>query len=113
MIQSAISRYKALLINDSLTRTLGISLVTISTVLLVLNAFQFSAYAQQGGSATSGPAIGGSASGPGSKGGEAKSGEAIGGAANGSGSMGANATSGAARGANSTNISPVPQNGPH
>ncbi|MGN6631762.1 MAG: hypothetical protein ACTHKP_05915 [Nitrososphaeraceae archaeon] len=113
MTQNALCRYNALITNDSLTRSLGILLVTVSTVLLMVHTFPFNAYAQQGGSATSGPAIGGSASGPGSKGGEAKSGEAIGGAANGSGSMGANATSGAARGANSTNISPVPQNGPH
>jgi hypothetical protein len=112
MIQNVISRYKALIMNDSLTRTLEVSLVTISMVLLIMNTSPFNAYAQQGGSATSGPATGGSASGPGATGGSATSGPATGGAANGPGATGGSATSGPAIGGNATNSTSVQHKGP-
>jgi hypothetical protein len=103
------------IINATLTKTLGISLITFSLVLFTLcTSPGLNAYAQQqGGAAKSGEAIGGAASGPGAKGGTAESGKAIGGAATGSGAAGGNATSGAAIGGNSTNIPPVPETGPH
>jgi hypothetical protein len=117
MIPNEISRYKALIVNGSLVRTLGISLVTIITILLVLNTIPFNVHAQQGGSATSGPATGGSASGPGATGGSATSGPATGGSVNGPGATGGSATSGpaiggAANSGNATNSTSIQHKGP-
>jgi hypothetical protein len=90
-----ISKAKPLTRNTILTETLGISLITISLVLFVLDvSSSFNAYAQQGGSATSGPAKGGAATGQNAIGGSATSGSATGGSA-----VGGNAT-------NSTSVPP-------
>jgi uncharacterized membrane protein len=75
-------RVKPLIINAILTKTLGISLKTISMVLFVLSmSSTFNVYAQQGGSATGGPVTGGSATGPGATGGSATGGPVTGGSA--------------------------------
>ena len=102
MILKVLFKHDSLIMNNSLIRTLGISLVTVSLALLALNTIPFHAFAQQGGSATSGPVTGGSATGSNTTGGSASSGAVTGGSANGEGAIGGNATGGPVMGGNAT-----------
>jgi hypothetical protein len=97
--ENLVSKVTSLIINPFSFKTIKISIAVISVVLLIFySSFAFNAHAQRGGSATSGAAMGGAATGPGAQGGSATSGPAIGGSASGPNAAGGSATSGPATG---------------
>jgi uncharacterized membrane protein len=74
------SKVKGLVIDALLSKTIKISVITISLALLVFYmSSAFNVHAQQGGSVTTGPVTGGSSTGPNSIGGNVSTGAVSGG----------------------------------